>query len=370
MSTCICGKPIDTIGTMCSRCGALQTLGLDMHAAAAEIESTYTTLVKVWHPDRFQTDPKMKGAAEEKLKEINAAHDYLTSQPAVDRPVAKSQSIAEEFESEDEFEEPLGSAFIPMESPAEEEEPEEVKRIMKRLQKRSRPKTLVKVMFAFTAIAGVGLLVFSMDWFLSSNSNTSRGYDQFKAEVAQDLRAKGILPSSVSDAQTSKEEKAQQAEQPLSPAVALAAGPAAKAENPAGSRSTAKAMSGAKPYITAGLTPSEVLSILGNPTSSTGEKMLYKGSEIDFRNGQVAGWKIDPKTSPIRVKLWPTAAPVPGRTTFAVGSSKSDVITVQGTPNLFSDSQFGYGSSLVFFQNDKVVSWKEDPGSVRLRIAH
>ena len=77
MSTCMCGNPIDTIGTMCSRCGALQTLGLEMKASAAEIESTYTTLVKVWHPDRFQTDPKMKSAAEEKLKEINAAHDYL-----------------------------------------------------------------------------------------------------------------------------------------------------------------------------------------------------------------------------------------------------------------------------------------------------
>ena len=96
--------------------------------------------------------------------------------------------------------------------------------------------------------------------------------------------------------------------------------------------------------------------------------MFYKGSEIDFKNGQVAGWKIDPQTSPIRVKLWPSAAPVPGVTTFAVGSSKSDVITVQGTPTLFSDSQFGYGKSLVFFQNDKVVGWKEDPGSVRLRV--
>jgi hypothetical protein len=55
-------------------------------------------------------------------------------------------------------------------------------------------------------------------------------------------------------------------------------------------------------------------------------------------------------------------------TTFAVGSSKSDVIAIQGTPTLFTDSQFGYGRSVVFFQNDKVVSWKEDPGSVRLRV--
>lgn len=366
MNTCMCGKPIDTIGTTCSRCGALQTLGLDMHASAAEIESTYTTLVKVWHPDRFQTDLKMKGAAEEKLKEINAAHDYLTSQPVVERPVETSQPIAEE-RPKDKFEKAPGSAFIPMEF-SSDEEPEEVRRIMKRLHKRSSPKTLVKVMFALTAIAGFGLVVFSLDWFLSANSITSRGYDQFKAEIAQDLRAKGILPSSVSDAEASKDENAQQAEQPVAPAVVPAGGSAAKAENSSGEHGTAKATNGAKPYVTSGLTPTEVLSILGNPTSSSGEKMFYKGSEIDFRNGQVAGWKIDPKTSPIRVKLWPTTAPVRGVTTFAVGSSKSDVIAVQGTPTLFSDSQFGYGGSLVFFQNDKVVSWKEDRQSVRLRV--
>jgi hypothetical protein len=366
MNTCMCGKPIDTIGTTCSRCGALQTLGLEMHASTAEIESTYTTLVKVWHPDRFQTDPKMKGAAEEKLKEINAAHDYLTSQPLVESPVERPQRIVEEQESPDEFDEEPRSAFIPSESSAEE--PEEVRRIMKRLNRRSRPKTLVKVMFLLTAIAGVGLVVFSLDWFLSANSSTSRGYDQFKAEIAQDLRAKGILPSSVSDAQASKDENTQQPEQPVAPAVVPAGGPAAKADSSSGAHGTAKATNGAKPYVTSGLTPTEVLSILGNPTSSSGEKMFYKGSEIDFRNGQVAGWKIDPKTAPIRVKLWPTAAPVPGVTTFAVGSSKSDVIAVQGTPTLFSDSQFGYGSSLVFFQNDKVVSWKEDPRSVRLRV--
>src|SRR4051794_17332061 len=98
MSTCMCGNPIDTIGTMCSRCGALQTLGLDMNASAAEIEGSYTTLVKVWHPDRFQTDPKMRVAAEEKLKEINAAHDYLTARP-VESPVERSRPIAEDFES-------------------------------------------------------------------------------------------------------------------------------------------------------------------------------------------------------------------------------------------------------------------------------
>ena len=125
----------------------------------------------------------------------------------------------------------------------------------------------------------------------------------------------------------------------------------------------------AAPYITAGLTPMEVIAILGDPTSASGEEMFYKGSEIDFEQGRVAGWKIDPKSAPIRVKLWPDRPLVPGLTSFGVGSSKSDVIALQGTPILFSRNEFGYGRSVVFFQNDRVVGWKEYPASVRLKVA-
>ena len=107
--------------------------------------------------------------------------------------------------------------------------------------------------------------------------------------------------------------------------------------------------------------------MLWNPTSSTGEKIFYSGSEIDFKNCRVAGWKIDP-ASPIRVKLWSETPAVPGLNTFGVGSTKSDVIAVQGTPTLFSDNDFGYGNSHVFFQNNRVTSWK-DSGSVPLRVA-
>jgi len=97
--------------------------------------------------------------------------------------------------------------------------------------------------------------------------------------------------------------------------------------------------------------------------------MFYDKSEIDFKNGQVAGWKISP-TSPIRVKLWSNSPSVPGLATFGVGSSKSDVIALQGTPSYFSENEFGYGNSRVFFQNNRVTSWKENGASPPLRVAH
>jgi len=361
----MCGNPAETFGGFCYRCAALQTLGLETNASAAEIESTYLTLVKVWHPDRFQADPKLKRAAEDQLKEINTAHDYLTSKPPAETP----RPVVHEPEPSVEEEEPHAPALIPNEPL--DEEPEEVRRIMKRLRKRSGLKTLLKVIVAVGGVGVAWLLWISIDFFLSANSNTARPWEDFKAEVSRDIHANGLrLWSNASDnLQGTKNENEQPPVQPPAQDAQPAPGPATKVAHPVEARHGAvKEVHGAKPYVTTGLTPMEVITILGNPTSSSGEKMSYKGSEIDFRNGRVSGWKIDEKTAPIRVKLWSEMAGVQGLTAFAVGSSKSEVIAVQGTPTLLSDNEFGYGGSVVFFQNDRVAGWKEDPASVRLRV--
>ena len=365
MSTCMCGSPAETFGGFCYRCAALQTLGLETNASAAEIESTYLTLVKVWHPDRFQSDPKLKRAAEDQLKEINTAHDYLTSKPAAETP----RPVVRAPEPSAEEEEPPAPAFIPNE--LLDEEPEEVRRIMKRLRKRSGSKTFIKVIVAFGGIGVAWLLWISIDFFLSANSDTARPWEEFKAEVARDIHANGLrLWSNASDnLQGSKNDNVPPPIQPPVQEAQPAPSPATKVTHPVEARPGAvKEVHGAKPYLTTGLTPMEVLSILGTPTSSSGEKMFYKGSEIDFRDGRVSGWKIDEKTAPIRVKLWSEMAGIQGLTTFAIGSSKSEVIAVQGTPTLLSDNEFGYGGSVVFFQNDHVSGWKQDPASVRLRV--
>ena len=133
MSACACGKPADTIGGLCGRCAALQTLGLGMDASMAEVEGTYRTLVKVWHPDRFQTDLKLKKAAEEKLKEINAAHDYLAIGPVVE----ETQFVSEEPEPIPEAEpEEQDEEVFEAPEPVNEES-RELKRVLKRYQRRT-----------------------------------------------------------------------------------------------------------------------------------------------------------------------------------------------------------------------------------------
>jgi len=48
---------------------------------------------------------------------------------------------------------------------------------------------------------------------------------------------------------------------------------------------------------------------------------------------------------------------------FTVGSSKNDVLRVQGTPTRIAANAFAYGRSKVYFKDGRVQSWRQDPGS-------
>jgi len=58
---------------------ALEVLALRPGASAVEIKGAYRDLVKVWHPDRFGSDPRLREKAEDKLKQINEAYLVLQS---------------------------------------------------------------------------------------------------------------------------------------------------------------------------------------------------------------------------------------------------------------------------------------------------
>ncbi len=54
-----------------------EVLGLAPGASPEEVKEAYRDLVKVWHPDRFSSDPQLQQKAQAKLKEINAAYARL-----------------------------------------------------------------------------------------------------------------------------------------------------------------------------------------------------------------------------------------------------------------------------------------------------
>jgi DnaJ domain len=65
---------------------AYELLGVKPGVSMRELKAAHRDLAKVWHPDRFQHDPRLQEKAQEKLKEINEAYDLLSS-GKVPRPV-------------------------------------------------------------------------------------------------------------------------------------------------------------------------------------------------------------------------------------------------------------------------------------------
>ncbi len=57
----------------------VEILGLNQGASKGQLEQAYRDLASVWHPDRFTNNPRLQQKAERKLKEINAAYEYIRS---------------------------------------------------------------------------------------------------------------------------------------------------------------------------------------------------------------------------------------------------------------------------------------------------
>src|SRR5688572_20826435 len=56
---------------------ALRLLHLDPGCSRDQLRRAYLDMVKVWHPDRFQTDSKLRAKAERMLQRINDAYALL-----------------------------------------------------------------------------------------------------------------------------------------------------------------------------------------------------------------------------------------------------------------------------------------------------
>jgi hypothetical protein len=54
-----------------------QLLDLKPGASPDQVRRAYVDLTRVWHPDRFASDPRLQRVAEEKLKDINQAFRAL-----------------------------------------------------------------------------------------------------------------------------------------------------------------------------------------------------------------------------------------------------------------------------------------------------
>jgi hypothetical protein len=110
-------------------------------------------------------------------------------------------------------------------------------------------------------------------------------------------------------------------------------------------------------YFTLGSTKDQVLAVQGTPTRVSGSEWAYGLSKVKFRNDRVISWRIS-DVNPLRAKMLPAPAISNPLDYFTVGSTKDEVLAVQGTPTRVSDSEWAYGLSKVKFRNDRVISWR------------
>jgi hypothetical protein len=362
MTVCSCGNAPEENSDRCARCAAFDALELKSDATTEQIHSAFEVLSKAWNPDRFQDDPKMKAAAQERLTAIDAAHSLLvrgTVQAAPFRSAAAGARV----------EAPLDAGY----------DKHAAKSGWKGLKRPSGEPSGRHLRLPLPLLIGCGvvasgivvaaILFKPLDSALLGIPVAGKIYAEFKEGIAsrvQELKNKaglGVGSAVPAPAQESTATSAPNPQTETTEKNALAAPRMAKdnsqsrsVASPAGS---GPAHERALPFITAGLTRDEVIAAQGAPTAETADEMDYGNSKLYFDKGVVMGWRID-SSSPLRVKLWPDAKVDPNLQTFGMDSTRNEVIVVQGTPTTYSPSMFGYGKSEVYFQYGRVVGWKND----------
>ena len=237
----------------CTWCTALQVLGLKSGSSDDDIRSAYRLLAQVWHPDRFQTNPKLKQAAEEKLKEINRAYQFLTSpQGRGARCDGPAPWVGRE---------PATAGSPPYSNPQsggpERHRPGAISR-WARVRLILHSAKLLTYSLVLVSVAGAGALVLhSLDSYLDSNPATSRFYEQTKARVAEEAAV------SMASLRTTIRRHLRLSPSGRAPTPANGYENRVKSEPPRnqvthGARPSPPKVVTIRPYITAGLTQQEV----------------------------------------------------------------------------------------------------------------
>jgi hypothetical protein len=366
MNICSCGSMFNDRGLQCARCEALQVLGLGKDATETEIRTNYQLFVKAWSPESMQGDSALKAAAENKLTDMHTAYEYLsmtsTERTEHPRPVyLTSRAASPEATHAVPAQQTATAGFttlVVIPSPPPPPGPTLSQRFKAFYRAWRRTRVLL-----WLAVIVVTLLT------------GKRIRDFFRTERARSEQAASLTAVGNQDGATAGEgtnENPRQGSKPAVQSLTARSSASATGTQRAGARQPAEAhipmTRTIHSYLTVGSTRDEVLAQQGPPTAQSEDKLVYGKSELYLKNNLVTGWRIDLASSPIRVKLWPQTAIDPDLAYFAAGSTKDEVLVVQGTPTAFTDDKFEYGGSEVYFRNNRVVSWKDDPGSVPLKV--
>lgn len=291
-------------------------LGLPPEAGWLELRQAYKTLVNIWHPDRFQQDASQQKLAEDKTKEITQCYhelaQYYKKYGALPRMLDRSQITAPEDTT------PPAEDFPDVQSESETQDASPaLDEVTQPPEPGGRPK------FASRAMAA-GILSFIV-YFIAQTMQTDGPQEQHRDKNRME--------------QTEKMQNDADSNPPV------ASEPAVNADN--------------GKFFTVGTSLREVQTIQGIPTKTEPDIWYYGDSKVYFANGKVVRWAESP-SHPLRAELDPEVNKT-RMEIFGKGSTKKQVLAIQGPPDRDTGDVWDYGVSRVYFDNGRVKGWDESP---------
>jgi curved DNA-binding protein CbpA len=340
-------------------------LELQPGATPEEVKAAYRDLAKVWHPDRFEGDSRLKSKAAEKLAEINDAYEKIRAYQARQRARAEAGQAAQR---------PIYPDAPP---PASSNEPSLTHRP-------EGPHTSTSSSSAY--YSGYRRPTNGQNGRRkpAERPSNSASYNAFREEQKQHSNASWAN----SQASSASHARGRNWTPPASLTRRRASIQYGRYGNAYSNpyRRPRKKRSPVVLYLSAG-----ILLILGFAAvlffSQRNEQVVDNRWIDDWENQVGPGGRPQPDAAPDlstadndTSRIWvndPAAAssandprstvrrrlaPAVPDGYFTLGSSKADVIDAQGEPDIIvRDDLYRYGYSSVSFQNDQVVGWHEAP---------
>ncbi len=338
-----------------------ELLGVTPHVSEEALKKAYRYRVKMWHPDRFQQKGIWeKDNAEERFKEVNTAYQRILFELQRQKkeqnenretPQQEARQAPHKKGKKSHQKQAHGSAgpraalrswrkWLPF-SPTAWKRFGVLERLKKAVRERRNP--LILCVFLF-------LLIYVNHDLFSTGLLPRGGLQKSALERVEPLLGEGEEDETGVGPTPEMEEDVLDA-----PGTGLL--DTEKVE-----RDTAK-----REYFSLGSTEGEVLRVQGPPSYIKGRIWIYGLSEVVFRDGKVARYNnFDGR---LKVRLSPHLENAATEELFfTLGSTKEEVLMIQGTPTRVMGNHWSYGFSEIRFKEDRVDSFDNFFGNLRVRL--
>jgi hypothetical protein len=321
---------------------SFRVLELEPGVPLAKVKRAYRELVKVWHPDRFAPGSHSQGIAQEKLKEINEAYEQLCKKrvpelasglggsggKAAETAESKRPHWQEDFEAAggDEEDSPGMGAHAPRAGGTQPAMAGEDSVSPWRF-------------WGFVALLCVGFFAL---WFFSPSSTQApsarpEGPGVFRGPLAQFV-----------------------------PRFFGGGAPEAPAPSPGGAGDGPGAAAGGRSGPALGRIGVSPLEGAGGPARSPASPAPAPVGPAVPGLAQSGGAAEGPSPD---LNQAPPLGGIAGKGVyFTIGSTRDEVVAVQGKPDAFTAGALQYGSSIVVFKDDRVASWVDGNPHLKARL--